>query len=131
MSYVNMTIGSDIKLSKTGDLCVNHKGDIEIISNEPNIMQSVKNCVITPKGYDEYQPNYGSDLHTYRSQPNSSTARLLAANDVLKAIRLNAKVKQVASITTRKESDTSYAIEVAIVPIDQDKIYNIVFPVRT
>lgn len=130
MSYFNMTIGADIKLSKTGDLSVGANGDIELVKNEANVMQSVRMSVLTNLKNYEYDQGYGSTLHLFKSLPNTSRIRMVAAAEVAEAVRRNAKIKNVVKVVTKKDGDTSYSIECLVIPIDHDRIYNVVFPVR-
>jgi len=130
MSYYNKTIGADIKLNSSGDISVGMNGDLELAINDTNIMQSSRNSVLFPKGYDVYEPQKGSLLHLFNSLPNIESIRYLAADEVATALKKNPKIEAVPEVTTKKDSETSYIIECKIKPISEDIIFNIVFPVR-
>lgn len=124
LKLVDVELGSDLKLSSTGDL--------EIVGDEYNLSQAIINRLRTRIGElaDLGHPNYGSKLYELIGQPNNERTRNLARLYTIECISQDPRVEEIlsVSISVPKDNPNRIDINILVLPIGSTKVLNIVFP---
>lgn len=73
--------GWSIGLSPNGDLNRNAIDQYQIKSDEPLVVQSLRVCLLTPKGYDPLRPEYG--LNVFQAFGTNDSELRMAIRDAI------------------------------------------------
>jgi phage baseplate assembly protein W len=108
--------------------------DYEIQNADPskfegyfNVLKSLTNRLITPKGDNHFHPEYGSNLMQMLSQPNSPTLAKKLEKEVRDTCMEDGRVQSVESVVV-KQSGRSVDISAKIKLIGQSDSFEFIFP---
>ena len=106
--------------------------DLQTVDRRDNLSQALLLRFVTERGELSLlgHPDYGSRLFELIGKLNSETNRNRAKLFVLEALQAEPRVKEVRSVTvTQNRADrTVMDIKVSLLPVDSDKLLNLVFP---
>lgn len=109
--------GTDIKSSFSFQ-----NGDIELISGESNLAQSIINILNTDLGfYDWAYPNYGSNIFEVFGMTNNNNSLEYLKIEIEYAVKKNPRIKEVTCNCSKQDSKT-VGVELNVLTIGSDEI---------
>ncbi len=101
--------GADIQMI-TGDIVLSDSGDLNIVSEDRNIIQSCNHMIFLRFGENEFHPDLGNRAHGKRMKLNVSGMEEIK-NDCMNAMLLNHRIKDVVEINVVPMGDHDCRID--------------------
>lgn len=109
--------GTDIKSSFSFQ-----NGDIELISGESNLAQSIINILNTDLGfYDWAYPNYGSNIFEVLGMTNNNNSLEYLKIEIEYAVKKNPRIKDVTANCSKQDAKT-VGVELKVLTIGNDEV---------
>ncbi|MFH1860616.1 MAG: hypothetical protein ABH870_06355 [bacterium] len=138
-------LGTDLKLSdeywKRGDLQTdletatkrNQVNDLALVTKHDNLVQALTVRLLTPKGALAKlgHPNYGSRLHELIGELNNVRTRGIAKLYCKETILQDPRVEEILGIEVKSVARNRVDVFVELLPINEAKPLNLVFPFLT
>ena len=108
------------------------KGDIEIISEESNLVQAIIHRLKTDEGelHDIGHADYGSRLHELIGEPNNTRTRERVKNLIHACLAEEPRILEVVEIkvTPNAYDLNRLDIEITVLPIGKTNLINVLYP---
>ena len=122
--------GTDLWLTRDGDLLIFPDGNVGTLDGLDNLDQAITNLLNTPQGWLYENDSYGSVLEKYWGKPNTPQTRMACAKEIQETLSQDPRISKIIKITTRQVGQDRFDIEVVLVPAGQTQAENYVYPLQ-
>lgn len=128
-------LGTDIKTDEYGDIQLTSTGDIDVVSDLPNMYQSIRNRLSLEKGELVYDSNYGLVFENFIGSKGIVKNINQFKLELIKELKKDSRITAINNIQISPLKDNPRAYEVVIAlrvaTVQEEVVISFVFPFYT